>query len=386
MGHTNRIIVPLAVASKSAVVLAKGVPPLIGGIEAYSAEVADAYAASGWHVELVTPDSRQVIEPGTGVDRLSGTTRPRSQARSLFSVSRALLRYHSRVPDLVHATSWRMALPWLLMGAKTTLVITLHGREVTEQSALMRMLARVVLKRADLLVYVSEASRREIEDVLPALRERSSIVAWNGATATMGPRDDSPRAGNGSVRILTVCRLVRRKNLVHAVSAVAELGRRLQNVRLRYVIVGDGPLRAEIEAAAESAEAFADIELTGSISERALHDHYATSDVFFHPQSSVHDPRDIEGFGLTIVDAMAYGIPVVCGRDGGPSEYVVHGENGFLVSGTDLDESVQALERLVIDPSLRGRIGSRGKSLVRKKMTWSGHVKTITAALDPHAP
>lgn len=362
-------------------VIAKAIPPITGGIEAYSAEVANAYTGKGLGVALVTPDQVQQLRQGQLVDRLSGDDRVRAQWRSLFAVLASLWPLIKQRWQFVHATSWRMALPILLLRPSVRLVISVHGREVTEQGRLMRKLAIRVLKRADLIVYVSETTRREVINALPALTGRDSIVAWNGTSTSMvESRRVEPDASH-PLRILVVCRLVGRKNLPFAVRSIAELYRRVGSV-FTFTIAGTGPELGRIRRAiADAGQDGACIELAGEVSDLQLAQLYREADIFFHPQSSAHDPRDIEGFGISIIDAMSHGIPVVCGRDGGPSEYLTDGQTGFLVSGTDVDEAVDRLRQLVENHSLRLKLGDAGRELVKREMSWDKHVSSILERL-----
>lgn len=80
----------------------------------------------------------------------------------------------------------------------------------------------------------------------------------------------------------------------------------------------------------------------------------AALDVFAHP--SRYEP-----FSLSILEAMAHGLPVVAWGEGGPAELVVHGETGFLVPPMEIDGLTAALDRLVADPPLRVAFGAAGR-------------------------
>nr|WP_241696077.1 glycosyltransferase family 4 protein [Solimonas terrae] len=372
-------------------VLAKAIPPVVGGIEAYSAELADAYADSGFATTLVTPSMTQRLRPGETVSRSKHPSSTVSQLRAIFSTLRRLCSLRKRKWHFVHATSWRMCLPLMMLGVRARLVVTVHGRELTEQSRLMRWLAQRLLRRVNLLVYVSDATKREIEGALPSLKAVPSLVAWNGVSSAA---TTAAAAGRSVVAdtdrrepllILSVCRLVKRKNLPFAIRAVGELYRR-GVPSFRYVITGNGPEHPALLAAIEElGDAGRCIHLAGAVPEPELWRLYRQADIFFHPQSSAHDARDIEGFGISIIDAMACGLPVVCGRDGGPSEYVIDGRNGFLVDGRDLEQSVDALEKLMMSPELRLTIGQAGEQLVRLRMTWKAHVDAVVEELIVNA-
>jgi glycosyltransferase involved in cell wall biosynthesis len=79
--------------------------------------------------------------------------------------------------------------------------------------------------------------------------------------------------------------------------------------------------------------------------------------------------RGGEPFGLINIEAGAARKPVVATRDGGISEVIVDGENGFLVDPEDLEGLVRATERLIDDKALRQRMGERGRRIVEEQFT-----------------
>jgi len=84
---------------------------------------------------------------------------------------------------------------------------------------------------------------------------------------------------------------------------------------------------------------------------------------------SQHAAHDFEGFGLVFLEAAAAGVPVVAGREGGVTEAVLDGKNGFLVDPQDTHGCAQALMRIIRDPALRERM-SRESSAFAQRNAW----------------
>jgi glycosyltransferase involved in cell wall biosynthesis len=106
------------------------------------------------------------------------------------------------------------------------------------------------------------------------------------------------------------------------------------------------------------------VHFTGPLPERDLHLAYAASDVFALPSK-------YESFGFVFLEAMAYGVPILGVRTGGVPELIRPGESGFLLRSADDDRGLQqALERLVLDRSLRKEMGERAQHFVRDRFTW----------------
>jgi len=77
-----------------------------------------------------------------------------------------------------------------------------------------------------------------------------------------------------------------------------------------------------------------------------------------------------EGFGISLVEASASGIPVLAGRSGGIPEAVRHGETGLLVDAEDPDEVCRTLSILLDDPPQAQRLGRGGRSAVESYYNW----------------
>jgi len=152
----------------------------------------------------------------------------------------------------------------------------------------------------------------------------------------------------------TLARLDQIQGLDLLVSAVA----RLDGVRL--LVVGDGPLRAELDALARRLGVDSRVEL------RPWDDHAqqcpAEMDVFALPSRN-------EGFPLSIIEAMLAGRAVVATDVGSDGEAVVDGETGYLVAPDDVGALTVALELLVADAALRERLGAAGRARALERFT-----------------
>jgi phosphatidylinositol alpha 1,6-mannosyltransferase len=120
---------------------------------------------------------------------------------------------------------------------------------------------------------------------------------------------------------------------------------------LPLVVVGDGPLRAEVPGA------------LGFLPHDELEQRYARAAV-------VACPSHREGFGVVCAEAMAHGRPVVAGDVGGLRDLVVHEETGLLVPPGDVAALREALSRLLGDAGLRRGLGDAGRARIAEHFTW----------------
>ena len=86
---------------------------------------------------------------------------------------------------------------------------------------------------------------------------------------------------------------------------------------------------------------------------------YAGADIF--ALTSTHHKRSVEGFGFVYLEAASHGLPAIAHRIGGVEDAIVHEETGLLVPHDKPDDLAQALKRLIIDSSLRLRLGETAR-------------------------
>src|SRR4029078_5251848 len=151
----------------------------------------------------------------------------------------------------------------------------------------------------------------------------------------------APDRDAGSVVHMSNFRRVKR------VDAAIELSRRIrQRVRARFLLVGDGPVRPEVEKRVEAYGLDEDVLFAGAQGDPVRW--LAVSDLFLLPSLQ-------ESFGLAALEAMACEVPVVASRVGGLPEIVRDGVTGFICAPDDLDGMADRGVALLTDAALRAR-------------------------------
>ena len=161
-------------------------------------------------------------------------------------------------------------------------------------------------------------------------------------------------AQNGEVRLLYVGRVSREKDLDLLATAYRRL--RDEGLPIQLFVVGHGPYSEEFSKSLP--EAF----FTGYLTGKDLATAYASADIFVFPSTT-------DTFGNVIIEAQASGVPVVVSDSGGPKELVTENETGLITKSHDVDDFVRAIRTLVVDRSLRERMGSRARKSVIDR-TW----------------
>jgi len=272
---------------------------------------------------------------------------------------------------LVHAyqASHAAGGAWLLSLVRPDipLLVTLQeGNELARQPLAVRMARRLILRGADRITaissYLAAYARREAPHVPVTLIP-------NGVTIRTVP--NPPR--NPDPTVLTVSRLVPKNNVAGIIRAFALARGTVPNARL--LVVGDGPLRAELEAVARERGVREAVQFMGTVPHDDLPAVYAAADVFVRPSLS-------EGLGSVFLEAMAAGVPVIASPVGGIPDIVRDGETGLL-AGPDDDAAVaHAMVRLLVDAALRDRITAGADAMVRGQYDWTAVASRMAAVYE----
>jgi phosphatidylinositol alpha-1,6-mannosyltransferase len=199
----------------------------------------------------------------------------------------------------------------------------------------------------------------------------------------------SPGADGTSVRerhglqdrevILCVSRLVPRKGEDTLIRAMAIVARQVPGAAL--LIAGDGPNRAALEAMVWEAPP-GSVVFTGEVPDEELPAYYAACDLFAMPCRSRFGGLEVEGFGIVFLEAAAAAKAVVAGRSGGAAEAMLDEVTGVLVEGREPKAVALAVSRLLLDASLRARMGTAGRARVEEEFTWSMRAEQLARILS----
>jgi colanic acid/amylovoran biosynthesis glycosyltransferase len=229
--------------------------------------------------------------------------------------------------------------------------VTAHAKDIYHRQVRARDL-REILGRAGFVATVSEENRRYLGSVL---QERGTVHLVSNSV-------DLERLGGPDARrpdpalVLSVARLIEKKGLVDLIEACALLAD--ESVPLRLELIGDGPMRQELEAAA--LRAGIEVSFLGSVPREEVVRHYRSAAVFCLP-STVASSGDRDGLPTSVLEAMALGVPVVTTAVNGLAEAVIDGRTGLAVPERSPRDLAEAIRRLVSDPQLAARLSSAAR-------------------------
>lgn len=242
------------------------------------------------------------------------------------------------------------------------LVTSFHGHDVNvaPKAGGTRMYAPL-LRRASLLLVSSEFVRARLLALgAPAERVRRQPVGIRPGDFTPARPEHAP----DELRLLSVGRLVEVKGFAVALRAVARLAP--AHPRLRYVLIGDGPLRPALEAQARRLGIASRVRFAGALPHDAVRRELARAHLYCQPSVRGADGAE-EGQGLAVIEAQASGLPAVASRSGGLPESVRDGDTGLLVAPGDDGALARALGTLAADAGRRAALGRAARRFATRE-------------------
>jgi phosphatidylinositol alpha-1,6-mannosyltransferase len=380
--------------------LAQDFPPMGGGIARLQGELARRYPRGELIVSTPSdPDATEVDGTFTAViDRLSISSRRAKTVPGLLLWSRramSLAREHQ--VRFVHCGNVKPAgypARWIHERLRVPYSLFLYGADLLSEqhkilhSVLKRRTARAIFGGAAVLVAISGWTR----DLALAVLGELGLDGHGGRLRVvhLGTDPDRFRPGvdsgeirkrfeleNGGVRwLLTVARLEPHKGVDMVLRALPAIIARAPDVR--YAVAGKGPEREKLKKLAHKIGVADRVRFLGEVSERDLPALYNLASVYVGASRRA-ERLGVEGFGISLVEASACGLPVVAGRSGGIPDAVRDGETGFLIPPEDPAAIAEVVSRLLGDGALASRVGAAGRRAVESYYNWDRVVRDLRA-------
>lgn len=356
--------------------LNKYYPPHLGGIEYHLRDLSTALVARGHEVRALVANEgpMAVVEDVDGVDVVRLGRAFAYASTPVVPGMTGAIRRAARTSDVLHLhfpypwgeVSWlRAAGSQGRRGVGVPTVMTYHSDIVRQQKllAFYEPLLKRVLDRVD-LVMASSPNLIEHSPYLSRIAHKCRVCPFGIPTQKYEPtpareaRAAELRAGHVRPIVLFVGRLIYYKG-------ADVLVRAMQHVDADLVLIGRGPLKAELEALVASLGIGDRVSFVDPVGDDELAAWYRAADVFCLPSVARS-----EAFGLVQLEAHASGTPVVATTLTTGVPYVnQHGVTGLNVPPGDVRSLAEALETLVEDESLRTRLGAQAKERVLTEFT-----------------
>ncbi|WP_440997947.1 glycosyltransferase [Arhodomonas sp. SL1] len=258
-------------------------------------------------------------------------------------------------------------------------VAVMHGIDPglrDHEGASGRLLKRTVRGAAEALDRVAlvgsplRAHARQI-----GVPEEKLTVVLNGTEVPNALGEDSrshyPKPGR--VRVVSVSNLIKLKGIDYNIEALGRIAKRMPDLAWEYHIVGDGPERQRLQALALEHGIEDRVTFRGRLDYETTMAELGKGDIFALPSWQ-------EAFGITYLEAMARGVPVIGCHGNGPADFVTPEYDGLLIRAHDVDALSAALQRLITESGLRDRLGRSARETARKH-TWDENAKVMLGLL-----
>lgn len=356
-------------------------PPDVGGLEGYVGRLATTLHGSDRHdVTVVTTGASRrvsrevwrgipVIRLGTWLTVSNTRLNPLwvAQLRRLLDrLDVDVVNAHAPTPGLADVAALTARVPVVLTYHAGSLVKGGHPVDVLLRAYERHVLPRVFSASAE-LVAVSPASRAHTTG-------RAHLVPPGVDTAAFTP----PTAPSRQARVLYVGRVERTsrwKGLPVLLEAMVSLRERVPDVRLG--VVGTGDDVPALRRLAEGLGLGESVDWHGAVAHAQLPGFYRRAGVAVLPSTT-----EAESFGMTLVEAMACGCPVVGSRVGGIPFVVRDGVDGLLAEPGDAGSLARALAAVLTDPARAAALGAAGRQAAEDRWDWRHLAERTVRVLD----
>jgi glycosyltransferase involved in cell wall biosynthesis len=298
--------------------------------------------------------------------RLVKLVRCEGGIRGLFpTAAKVLISVGSDQAEVVHVFTGAAT----FLGVFTLLVgrmfghassMSIFGREDVSQTTRLGGLLLILAGTFATSISTNSASTGKL--LPPRFRKKSRVLL--GGYAALPSQGD---LWVDRKSVLYVGRLVKRKGLDDLLNAFKITKNAVPDASL--VIVGNGPERKDLEKMADSIGVTSSVHFMGALFGRSLASEYEKCTLCVLPSKRVPDDPATEGLGLALVEAAAYGKPLVGTDHGGISEIITNGVNGFIVPQGNPKKLSEALEALLRDGELAQRMGANSLRIAKSQFT-----------------
>ena len=250
-------------------------------------------------------------------------------------------------------------------GADVTAAVKNHGPKVYDQ----------LLKKGDLFLPISDKWRHEIINL--GAPSKNTIVHRMGVDSLDISAKKSTKNDVDQIRLISICRLTEKKGIEFSLKALALLN--VENVDIHYDIIGDGPLKSELVLLSKELGIGDKVKFHGAINKLEVQKFLSHADISIQPSVTASD-GDQEGIPVSIMEAMAFSLPVISTLHSGIPELIADGDTGILVREREITELSDAMSKLILQPELRTLMGQKAQLFILNNY----NIETLNQQLESH--
>lgn len=308
------------------------------------------------------------------------------QAHLVGQKPRVLYQRHGRFSIAGAILARRLGVP---------LILEYNGSEVwmadywdpTRFRTWLRMCEEAMLKCASLVVVVSEPLKEEL--LARGIPPERVLVNPNG----VDPEYFHPECGGEAIRRELglsaqeiVVEFVGTFSHWHGIAvlqeAILQLLQSNERSRLRFLLIGEGPLHGEMRAMLKTHEASGRVIFTGLISPAKVRAYLDAADILVSPHVPMPDGRPFFGSPTKLFEYMSMGKAIAASSLDQLAKVLSHGDTAILFEPGNVDQFVAAVRLLAGDPNLRTSLGQQAREAAIAKHTWARNASSTLTAIN----
>ncbi len=331
-------------------------PSHLGGIQRYNQRMVRALVELGHQVRTVSLWDQE-DDIFSAIDSTRHYSGRRQKIRTIFQFVEQVVIFRPDVILFGHVLLIPLAIITHALRLNIKHLLIIHGEEVWRKNLSSGFLTFLINGFIDNIISVSQTTiilMRKVYNVDP----NKYLILPNSIDTNSSTYHLKSAAKSSSFTLISVARLDKhstRKGLDKVISALPAICARFPQTQ--YIIVGDGPLRKNLEILAHKCSVSQHVKFVGRVSDEELQSFYREADIFIMPSSQ-------EGFGIVYLEAWLHNLPVIAGMHDAGREVVTHGINGLVVDPDAIDEISDAVIWLLEHPEEARRMGAVGYQTV----------------------
>ena len=268
-------------------------------------------------------------------------------------------------------------------GAQRIIALT-HGHEVWWSriwpfTLVMKAMARKIDAFGYLGEFTKSAMKKAVGDRTQFVRIAPGIEIDHFVPGEKSPDLIERYQLGGKFVIVCVARLVHRKGQDKLIQAMPQIISKIPHAKL--LIIGKGPYRSHLDSLVEKYNLHNFVTFVGRLSYEELPPHIQLGDIFAMPSRSRLFGLEVEGLGISYLEASSCGLPVIAGSSGGAPDAVLENQTGIVVDGEDVNAIADAIITLYNNKELRASMSLRGRAWAESEWSWQLWGKKFTELL-----
>lgn len=328
-------------------IITEGYPPQIGGLEKVVSEIAHGLKRRGNDVTIftMTKEINSYAKEDAGINVIYNTFNIKSGKLSYLNglwktskeISHTIRKEKPDVISIQYVGYLAMLFYFINIFWKKPYTVSIHGSDIVKSrkvNSIEKWIINRILNGANKIISNSEYLSQQIEPLVSKSYINKTVTLGNGIHVI----DYKPVEYRISdrINIIGIGRFSYKKGFDILISAFSEVNKKKSNCKL--ILAGDGIEKENCETLSKKMNLQDKIEFTGYIENKDIRNVFERGDIFVLPSRN-------ESFGVVVLEAMAYGVPVIITNSGGVVEIIDNGRTGFIV---DVENHVDMAEKIIM--------------------------------------